>query len=107
MITSLPCSKPSTISCPMLADRNPNHSENEFKPALSMPASMEDMVYDSMPMGVESSVPLSGTSINMFLGHGIANGDPYSTWNQMQPGTSSSYDAFSASYSLNTHATKC
>ncbi|XWS45528.1 hypothetical protein CRYUN_Cryun15aG0144300 [Craigia yunnanensis] len=82
--TSLPRLKPATISSPMPSDRNSNHLVKEFQPTLSIPASRADIVSVSMPMRVESSVPLSGTGINMISGHRAANGDPYSTLNQVQ-----------------------
>ncbi|KAL1073091.1 hypothetical protein V6Z11_D11G197600 [Gossypium hirsutum] len=82
-ITSLPCSKPQ-----MPADRNSNHLVKEFRPVSSTPASWADIVPISMPMRVESSVPLTSTNIDMITGHRAANGNAYTTMNQVQPSPS-------------------
>ncbi|XP_022751448.1 zinc finger CCCH domain-containing protein 6-like isoform X2 [Durio zibethinus] len=83
--TFLPCLKPATISSPMPANRSSNHLVKEFHPTLSIPDSRADIVSPTMPMRVESSVPLSGTNIITISGHRAANGNPYSTLNQLQP----------------------
>ncbi|KAK8327629.1 hypothetical protein V6Z12_A11G195900 [Gossypium hirsutum] len=82
-ITSLPCSKPQ-----MPADRNSNHLVKEFRPVLSTPASWADIVPISMPMRVESSVPLTSTNIDMITAHRAANGNAYTNMNQVQPSPS-------------------
>ncbi|KAB2057744.1 hypothetical protein ES319_A11G188100v1 [Gossypium barbadense] len=82
-ITSLPCSKPQ-----MPADRNSNHLVKEFRPVLSTPASWADIVPISMPMRVESSVPLTSTNIDMITAHRAANGNAYTIMNQVQPSPS-------------------
>ncbi|XP_039054160.1 zinc finger CCCH domain-containing protein 30-like isoform X2 [Hibiscus syriacus] len=90
-LSSLPCSKPATISSQMPADRNSNHLVKEFQPALSMPVSRADIVSNSMPMRVESSsFPLPGTNVSMISGYGAANGTTaaYTTSNQVQPALS-------------------
>ncbi|XWS33843.1 hypothetical protein CRYUN_Cryun22dG0117800 [Craigia yunnanensis] len=87
--TSLPRLKPATISSPMPAERNSNHLVKAFEPTSSiLPASRTDIVSISMPMRLESSDPLSSMDINMISGHRAANGNPYSTLNQVQPALS-------------------
>ncbi|XVF47797.1 hypothetical protein PTKIN_Ptkin03bG0139600 [Pterospermum kingtungense] len=84
-VTSLPLPKPVTSSSPIPADRNSNHLLKEFQPTLGIPASKEDTISISKPMTVESSIPLASTGINMISGHKAANGNAYSTLNQLQP----------------------
>ncbi|KAL4361859.1 hypothetical protein GQ457_04G021020 [Hibiscus cannabinus] len=75
-LTSLPCSKPATISPPMPADRNSNRLVNEFQPVLSMPVSRANIA--------------SNTMVSMISGHRAENGTTavYSTLNQVQPALS-------------------
>lgn len=82
-ITSLPGSKPQ-----MPADRNSNHLVKELRSVLSTPASGADIVPISMPMRVESSAPLTSTNIDMITGHRAANGNAYTTMNQVHPSPS-------------------
>ncbi|XVE71744.1 hypothetical protein DITRI_Ditri10aG0176500 [Diplodiscus trichospermus] len=79
--SSVPLPKPAKVSPSVPADRCSNHLQKEYQPTLAMPAPGADMVSVSMPKGVESSVPLSGTNINMISGHKAAKGNGYS----MQP----------------------
>ncbi|GMI66059.1 hypothetical protein like AT1G19860 [Hibiscus trionum] len=75
-LTSLPCSKPATISSPMPADRNTNHLVKEFQPVLSMPVSRASIA--------------SNPNVSMISGHKAANGTSaaYSTLNQVHPALS-------------------
>ncbi|KAE8675741.1 NAD(P)-binding Rossmann-fold superfamily protein [Hibiscus syriacus] len=88
VVTSLPCSKPATISSTP-AVRYSNNVEKEFRPALSMPVSRANIVSNSMPTRVEPSsfpFPSTGATINMNSGHRVANGttSSYSRMNQVQ-----------------------